>query len=414
VALPKIIPALADLTQDIAGPLPVELLQNWAGGNQNPTEAGRLLDSYRIEGTVVASDTSGLSRMTEERDLLEVLSLVSGPKQIVHSLGVAIGGRGIGVWVADNTEMFYPPGVDPGTVVDAMAEVQVRIASSEQVRIGMCVHSGEFYEVGGGLYGGDAETVEYLAEQCAGPGDILVTRAVTSRIPDATDDSFALRPELGERYAPGVYALASPRRLPELRGESRRYPHPYPDEFFSLLDEFRKANAADHTRKRIYETYLRERVVVFVVREHEQMSSHSLPALLDEFVGNALMETVIRVAMRAGDHVAGLGSGLAILTFDGATEALEFAQLVRHQFEENGVTVRIGIDRGPILFFPNPRGPSGIAGDPVNIASKLAEDVGVSGKIRVTSRAAQHMSIPPGAQPFEISVSRVVLTGIEV
>jgi len=414
VPLPRIIPALADLTQDIAGPVPVELLQTWAAGNQDAPEAGRLLNGYRIEGTVVASDTSGLTRMTEERDLLDVLALVSEPKQILHALGVAIGGRAVGVWIADNTEMYYPSGIDPGLIVDAMAEAQARIASSVSIRIGLCVHSGEFYEVGGGLYGGDAETVEYLAEEFAGPGDVLVTRAVTDRLGEVADSPFALRPELSQVYAPGVYALARPRRRPDLRGDDRPYPHPYPEEFFALLSGLTHARDPDQARRQIYDAYLRERVVVFVVREHERTSSHSLSALLDDLVSNALVETIVKVVMGAGDHVAGLGGGLAILTFEAPGEALEFAQAVRGRFAENGVGVRIGIDRGPVLLFANSRGPSGIAGDPVNIASKLSEDTGTSGTIRVTTRAACQMQVPPGAQPFEVTVSRVALTGIEV
>lgn len=414
MALPRIIPALADLTQDIAGALPVELLQNWAAGSQNATEAERLLNGYRIEGTVVASDASGLSRLTEERDLLDVLALVSEPKQILHGLGISIGGRAVGVWIADNTEMYYPSAIDPGLIVDAMAEAQARIASGAEVRIGMCVHSGEFYEVGGGLYGGDAETVEHLAEEFAGPGDVLVTRAVTNRLGGVADSRFAPRPELSQVYAPGVYTLVRPGRMPELRGDNRPYPNPYPEEFFSLLSGLRHTDDADQIRKRIYDAYLRERVVVFVVRAHELMSSHGLAELLDDFVNNALVETVIRVAMRAEGHVAGLGGGLAILTFDTGGEALEFAQAVRDEFAKNGVAVRIGIDQGPVLFFPNPRGPSGIAGDPVNAASKLSEDSGTDGKIRISTRAARQMPVLPGARPFQISVSRVVLTGVEV
>ena len=412
--LPRIIPALADLTQDIAGPLPVELLQNWAAGAQDATEAGRLLNGYRVEGTVVASDSSGLSRMTEERDLLDVLALVSEPKQIVHALGVAIGGRPVGVWVADNTEMYYPSKIDPGLIVGAMAEAQARIALSVSLKIGMCVHSGEFYEVGGGLYGGDAEAVEYLAEQFAGPGDVLVTRAVTDRLGCADDSSFAPRAELSVVYPPGVYTLARLRRMPDLRADDRQYPHPYPKEFFSLLSGLRQAGDADQVRKRIYETYLRERVVVFVVRAHERAASHSLPALLDDLVNNALVEAIVRVERRAEDHVAGLGGGSAILTFDAPGEALEFAQAVRDRFGENGVAVKIGIDRGPVLLFSNPHGPSGIAGDPVNIASKLSEDTGTGGKIRISTRACCQMPALTNAEPFRVSVSRVVLTGVEV
>jgi hypothetical protein len=45
--LPRVIPALADLTQDIAGPLPLTLLQAWAAGTQDVDTAGALLRSFR-------------------------------------------------------------------------------------------------------------------------------------------------------------------------------------------------------------------------------------------------------------------------------------------------------------------------------------------------------------------------------
>src|SRR5712671_4548448 len=102
--LSKVIPALSDLTQDIAGPVPVRLLHDWAEGDQDMSEAQALLSSIQIQGTVVSSDTSGLSRMTQAMDLLDVLSVISQPKEIIHALGREIGGRAIGTWVADNTE----------------------------------------------------------------------------------------------------------------------------------------------------------------------------------------------------------------------------------------------------------------------------------------------------------------------
>src|SRR3990172_3308434 len=161
---PKTMPALADLTQDIAGPLPVELLQNWATGTQDLATAEQLLERFRLAGHVVSTDTSGLSRMTQERDLLEVLAAISTPKEIVHALGTEIGGRPIGTWVADNSEMYYPLSLAPEDVLDAMNEAQFRIAEQTPTQIGMCVHSGVSYEIGRGLYGPDALLVEYLAE----------------------------------------------------------------------------------------------------------------------------------------------------------------------------------------------------------------------------------------------------------
>jgi class 3 adenylate cyclase len=352
--------------------------------------------------------------MTGDADLLDVLALVSEPNQTVHGLGVAVGGRPVGVWVADNTEMYYPSTVDPGVIVDAMAEAQARIAASASLKIGMCVHSGEFYEVGGGLYGGDAETVEHLAEDFAGPGDILVTHAVTPRLGHATAAALAPRPELSVVFAPGVSTLVRARRMPELRGDDTPYPHAYPEAFFAQLRRLRQADDADAVRKQIYAAYLRERVVVFVARLRPHSSSRSLAALLDDLMNNVLVEAVITVAMRAGDHIAGLGGGLAILTFDTPGEGLEFARAVRSQFAENGIIATIGVDQGPVLFFSNPRGPSGIAGSPVNIASKLAEGAGKDGNIRITTRAASRIPSLAGAQPFQFTVSRVLLTGVEV
>src|SRR5262245_57637505 len=127
MALPRLIPALADLTQDIAGPLPVELFREWVAGNQNVGKAESLLRPFVITGTVVATDTSGLTYMTEEMDLLDVLGLVSRPKEIVHALGTEVGGRAIGTWVADNTEMHYPPETPVEDVVAALVEAQARI-----------------------------------------------------------------------------------------------------------------------------------------------------------------------------------------------------------------------------------------------------------------------------------------------
>src|SRR3954469_860406 len=80
VSLPKVIPALANLTQDIAGPVPVRLLQDWAKGEQNLDAAQTLLNSFRIMGTVVTTDSSGLSKVTREMDLLEVVQWISDPK----------------------------------------------------------------------------------------------------------------------------------------------------------------------------------------------------------------------------------------------------------------------------------------------------------------------------------------------
>jgi class 3 adenylate cyclase len=409
---PKIIPALADLTQDIAGPLPVELLQNWASGTQDLTTAEELLERFRLGGHVVSTDTSGLSRMTQERDLLEVLSAISAPKEIVHALGTEIGGRPIGTWVADNSEMYYPLSLAPEDVLDAMNEAQFRIAEVTPVQIGLCVHSGVFYEIGGGLYGQDALLVEYLAERFAGPGEILVTRQLVDALAQPEWYSFVPRSDLESIHPAGVLRLTGARRMPQLDGKNVGYPHPFSPDFFELFLRLKGSPPHEEVKARIYEQYLRECAILFLAREQRREAENSLSFLLDELVMNALLDTLVRKAMRARDHIAASGGGIAILSFETVPQALEFAEEIRMRFSGNGLPVSLGIDWGPVLLLRNPSGPSGIAGDPVNVTSKISEDLGEPGKIHVTSRAARHLQGVLSDNHFSVTISDLLLTGI--
>lgn len=410
--LPKIIPALADLTQDIAGAVPVELLRDWATGAQDLSTAESLLSPFQVKGTVVASDASGLSKLTQEMDLLDVLSLVSQPKEILHALGREIGGRAIGTWVADNTEMYYPAETELETVLNAMAEVQFRIQDRLRLRIGICIQSGTYFDIGGGFYGEDADEVEYLAEICAGPEEILLTENVVKQLKSLDSGSLALKKVSFEDSQMSAYLVQSKRRMPSLQERELLYPHPFPQDFYRLLPHFIEPGEVAELKRRIYAQWLRERAVVFFARQRQLRESPPLPGLLDDLVVNALMDTVIRETTSAADHIASSGGGIAILTFPTSQEALEFARAVHGKLMENGLPVQVGIDAGPILLFQNSKGPSGIAGNPVNVASKLAEDVGRPGCISITDRASQHLGNRSEYERFEISVSRITLKGI--
>lgn len=408
---PKMLPALADLTQDIAGPVPVELLREWASGTTDEVRAAELLRPFAITGTVVATDTSGLSHLTRERDLLEVLAMVSRPKEIVHALGRAVGGRAIGTWVADNTEMFYAPDLPVPSVVAAMAEAQARINDESEVRLGMCAHWGDFYEIGGGLYGRDAETVEYLAERFAAPGDLLLTDAARARL-STHGIAVQRRPELDVVHHHGVFALTSAPRT-ALAGTDIAYPHGFTDAVFEALHHLRTAEAP-RVRDDIYRSLLHERVVVFVARERGTTEGAPITALLDTLTGDTVFEAVLQRFPAAVAHTASLGGGLAILCFEDAEEALQVSYSLRDACLEMGLGVKVGIDAGPVLLFANHRGPSGISGDAVNIASKLCEDLGIENMVNVTARAAALMRDIEGGVAFSTRVSRVEVSGIRL
>lgn len=413
MSAPRAIPALADLTQVSAGPLPLRLLHDWASGRRDLAAARALPEAFEIRGTVVASDTSGLSRLTRERDLLDVLRLVSRPQEIVHAVGRAIGGRAVGRWVADNTLMYYPPAVPIPRLLAALVETLHRIRARSPVSVGMCAHPGVFYEIGGVLYGPDAELVDSLAEHAAGPEEILLTGEAAAGLDPAL---FPVRPrqDLRAPGAPAVFTLVTGPRLPDLVATDIRYPHPYTDEFFEMLLALDAGTPAPADPAALGARYAREAAVVFVARERRPRPVPDLAALLDDLTGNALVDAIVRRAPGGGATLVQSTGGCAVLTFAGVAEALEWSRQVRARAGESGIPVRVGIDAGRIFLFEREDGSVGIAGDPVNTASKISEDAGEVGAISLTARAAARLPALPAGEPFRLTVSNVLITGLRL
>ena len=149
----KFSPGLFDITQDINGGLPLQVIGQWVDSPQNQDVALALLKQHEVTGYSVSSDTAGLTKLTKQLGLLEILAIINRPKEIVYSLGTAIGGQGLGVWAADNTQMFYPPEVAAATLLSALLSVQDEISRTCQVKIGLGAHYSDFYLLSGGLYG---------------------------------------------------------------------------------------------------------------------------------------------------------------------------------------------------------------------------------------------------------------------
>jgi class 3 adenylate cyclase len=127
-----------------------------------------------------------------------------------------------------------------------------------------------------------------------------------------------------------------------------------------------------------------------------------------------VMEAIVNQAVVAREHVASLGGGFAILSFTDAQQAVDMSMSLRDRFVESGLPVKIGIDAGRVLMFARQRGPSGISGSPVNMASKISEDVGIVNMVSITTRVADHVRGLEGAAPFTARISNVGITGVRV
>ena len=85
-------PGFFDLPADAGRELPLEIIAAWTRSSQTPDVARELLAPCTLRGIVVASDTAGLTGLSQERPLIEILAMVSRPKELVHACGRAIGG----------------------------------------------------------------------------------------------------------------------------------------------------------------------------------------------------------------------------------------------------------------------------------------------------------------------------------
>ena len=108
-------------------------------------------------------------------------------------------------------------------------------------------------------------------------------------------------------------------------------------------------------------------------------------------------------------------SGLiGIYTFADCRAAIEFARRFRQALADQGVQCRIGIDAGPVLVFDLGPGSRDIAGSAVNVASKLAQDVGEYGMVQVSDVVARRGSAKRERPTRKITVSGVELRAYDV
>lgn len=398
-------PGFFDLPQTAGETLPLDVIAAWTGGAQTASAARALLAPHTRRGTIVSSDSAGLTRLTRERPLIEILALVNHPKEIVHAHGRAIGGRAIGVWAADNTQMFYPLEVSADRVVAMLVTAMRRIRADCELGIGIAAHRGEFFELGGGVYGADADRVEMLAEDHAAAGELLVSDTL---VDDLSIHSFqaAARDDLPGR----IYRVTDGPVLEDLDATDTAYPAPYSSDFTSGLAEYSRTRRDSRAPNTVY----RDVAVVMVEREREEDGVPEV-VVLNDLALTAAMKRIGRLLLgtSAGEEVKAMGN-LGIYIFDHASAAVIFARAFRDALAEQGVRCRVGIDAGPVLLFDLTPGSREIAGSPVNVASKLSQDVGEYGAIRLSEAAARRASVQRERATLSLLVSGVELRAYDV
>jgi class 3 adenylate cyclase len=402
--------ALADLAQDIAGDLPRDLILRWNDSDRDPAFHDELLAPFLVEGTIVSTDSAGLSSLTQRLPLASVLKLVSEPKEILHALAKAIDGEAIGTWIADNSQLFFPARVQPSTVMDQLFEAQRRIAS-RTVQVGIGVHVGACYKLADGLYGEHADLIEHVAEEVTRGGEILITESTYAAL-EARHQRLAVPCELGRSQIPLRSITRFGSSGPHIDGDDDRYPAPFSQDFWRML----KSHTSPELERMPFSDLRRSGTVVFV-----KATPPARARLLDAFTELAIVDAVVRRdCERKGATLIKSNGAIAIALFDATDAAVNFAIELDEALSANAPDARIALAHGEVFVFELDREPHEghfareIAGDPVNIASKLAEDSGLGGVL--VDRSVSLPSLPSSllAERYSHRVGSLELEGARI
>ncbi len=391
--------SLADLRQGISAVIATEMVLKWNSGPKSPEQHQRLMEPYKVRGTVASSDSAGLSRLTQQYSLAQVLKLISEPKEEIHALGKAIGGESVGIWAADNTFMFYPDSVPPAQIVSQMLVAQRKL-TTRIVRVGIGIHFCSCYRIAGGLFGPDIDMIEEIAEDRTAGGEIVLSQAVHEQLADPVRQAVRRRGDLAN-YG-GFFSLSDYQGpLTEVAGTDVHYPTPFDASFFAKL----RSTPLAELGQECFACYGTTRTVAFVYVRHRR---HEF--LLDAFTDMSLVDIAFRrvAASHDGDVVKSNGI-LAIVLFESGSAALAFSRDVIITARKLGVSARVGMTYGESYVFPLSNGSRDIAGNTINIASKLAEDTDLDGILIESS--VQDADRGAASDSFRITLSRVELTG---
>ena len=391
-------PGFFDLAAGAGEALPLDIIERWRSGKQTREAALALLEQHTLHGVVVSSDAAGLTRLARELPLVRILAMINRPKELIHAWGKAIGGRALGTWAADNTQMFYGEGCEPRRVVAMLRGVQRVLAAGSDVGIGLCAHRGTFYELGDGLYGPHADRVEIVAEEHTAPGELLVTDDLVAALGTGHGFEMARRGDLEADFG-AIFSVTGGPELSDVEATDYHYPAPFSEDFHRELQQYGSAAAGLPSPK------YADLAVVLVERERDEPDEPEI-ALLNDLALSAAMKRIADELLPAHGGTDIKTSGLiGIYTFPECAAAAAFAQDFRRIFAEQGVQTRAGIDVGEVLVFDLGRGRRDIAGSPVNVASKLAQDLGDFGRIYLSDAATQRARLERRSQTVQFDVA---------
>ncbi len=100
------IPIFYNKPQHNLSRLPEKLLQTWNTlKDQSPASAKKLLKDFLYRAIIIVFDSEGLSKLSKELSLIDVLARLHGTKELILNALQPFGAIGTGRWAADNGQI---------------------------------------------------------------------------------------------------------------------------------------------------------------------------------------------------------------------------------------------------------------------------------------------------------------------
>lgn len=391
--------SLFDITTSLGNELPISLLQEWQRSDRTETKHTELLAPYKVIGTLVCSDSEGLSLLTQQHSLIEMLGLINEPKEIIAAYAKNLNGRFIGTWYADNTSTFYSENVNSDLLLESLIAAQNEIKKLK-VQVGFCLHRAEFIFLQNGLYGPQADLCNEVAENHTKGGEIILTESVKKQI--KYSENLILKSNLNFEHK--FYQLNFNQCKSSLQKSTDSiYPFPFDLKFYNFLKN-------KNPEKNSHSKYLENKFIILI---HSDFEFENL--LLNQLQNVAKSHLKIsKVAENFNVKCIKLSGSIAIYSTESFTESFDFSISLQKAFKNSELKASISLTYGEVIIFKISEFQNEIAGQPVNIAAKIAEDFGESGYLYIHESVELTSEIKSMASSFSKEISKVEIKGYRI
>lgn len=341
--------------------IPANIIQKWEKSDKTEESQNSILAEYKEKWTVVVSDFCWLTKLSSSwKNMIEIMKILSLPKEIIHSYATWIGWVPIWVWFADNTLTFYPEYIDKQYILSQMISAQKEILKAG-FEVWMSIHSWEFIHIDWSVFGKDAELVQETWENHTSWWEIIISQNFLGWL-NIDKQLFKIRQDMD--FWENFYTFNYSNFKETNYKWSPLYPLPFDREFYNLISSSSEEEYLEIIKNREKTSFI---LFIKIIHPYEYL-------ILDELANYIFTDSIITEATKNNKTTKVKSNWIyAIFYGEKIEEIIETTNNIINSLEEY-YDFSVWVAYWNFLIFDLEDWQKEIAWNPVNIGSKLAED----------------------------------------